>query len=48
MLLVPCPFCEADVPIELIADGDSFRAPELLPAMTNHVDIVHNYRDPSS
>lgn len=48
MLLVPCPYCDVDVPVELIADGDNFRAPDLLPNMSSHATVVHSYIDSSS
>lgn len=40
-LLVPCPLCEIDVPIPLLAEDGYYRAPELLPLMNHHVITVH-------
>lgn len=41
MLLVPCPVCGTNVPVELVNDGDNHRAPDLLPNMNNHIITVH-------
>lgn len=41
MLLVPCPICGVEVPVELVSDGSDYRAPDLLPNMNSHVIDVH-------
>lgn len=44
VLLVPCPFCGADVEVELVVDDAQrgYRAPHLIDVMNEHVMGVHD------
>ncbi|WP_156750542.1 hypothetical protein [Mycobacterium sp. 852013-50091_SCH5140682] len=38
---MPCQLCGVDVAIELVADGENYRAPDLLLAMNGHIVNQH-------
>lgn len=45
LLLMPCQLCGGDVEIELLPEGEHYRAPGLLLAMNGHVLSTHQQHE---